>query len=366
MEKKIIDNIEYNYEIPTKINVVWAGKEQFVQKLKITEEYLTKHKKFYIVNNDIKNCSLCNNSDNKNNISIGFFKLNKIIWDSNLRHYITKHNIIPSDIFIDYIYKFNIKNKQQRLKLDGVLYTKSNIRYIKLDRNQIMIMDALMKHGGYTKKYISSDKTKKIYRYSEHSGLIDFNNQGVDKIVIVGNTNRIDKGDSEIYLPKNIPEAYDYEYIFHTHPPTPKPGGRAHIGILYEIPSVSDIFHFIDHYNNGTTQGSIVIASEGLYIIACSEIKTKKININENNFYKEINKTYQIIQKEGIEKYGIDFKTKYFYSVISQDIEFINKINSVLNKYKLHIYYYPRTRDVTNKKWIIDTVYLPVYIVEPI
>ena len=35
-----------------------------------------------------------------------------------------------------------------------------------------------------------------------------------------------DKVDKELLLPQNIPDAFDYEYIFHTHPATPDPLNR--------------------------------------------------------------------------------------------------------------------------------------------
>ena len=101
--------------------------------------------------------------------------------------------------------------------------------------------------------------------------LLDFNNSGLEKIIISGNTSRVDANDDVIFLPKNMIDAFDYEYIFHTHPPTPKQGARANVGILYEFPSISDLFHFMDHYNEGKTQGSIVIAPEGMYIIRKKE-----------------------------------------------------------------------------------------------
>ena len=41
---------------------------------------------------------------------------------------------------------------------------------------------------------------------------------------------------------------------------------------------VFDIFHFIEHHNQGKTQGSIIIAPEGLYIIKCIN-SNLKINI---------------------------------------------------------------------------------------
>jgi hypothetical protein len=176
---------------------------------------------------------------------------------------------------MDFIKRLTIKDdkiKLQRiktetvLKLPSVIFKKEKKRLIKISKNQLRILDALMIDGGYDKKYF--DKKNKL-RFSEHAGLLDFSNNGLDKIVVSGKTERVDRDDHSILLPANMIEAYDYEYIFHTHPPTPRPGGRANVGVLYEFPSISDIFHFMDHYNNGVVQGSIIIAPEGIYIIRC-------------------------------------------------------------------------------------------------
>ena len=67
--------------------------------------------------------------------------------------------------------------------------------------------------------------------------------------------------------------------MFHTHPPTPFPGSRVVDGILYEFPSISDIYHFADHFNAGETQGSLIIAPEGMYIIRAQD------NINKIDLY---------------------------------------------------------------------------------
>lgn len=336
----------------------WTDKFQFLERLKTVQKMLKLKNKYYLKDN--KNCLLCN----KQNITSGIYQINNIAWEDGLVHYIDTHNIKPSSDFIDFIYNINFReNKSKSLKIDGTLYKMNDLKYIKLDRNQIMIMDALMMHGGYTKKYV--DEKKKMYRYSEHAGLIDFNDNNVDKIIISGRTNRIDKGDEEIYLPKNMPDAYDYEYIFHTHPPTPKPGGRADIGILYEFPSISDIFHFVDHYNEGKTQGSLVIAPEGLYNIRNLNLDKKKIKVNEDELYKKLMKAMSSSQKKAIKKYGIEFSNQTFYSVISQDHSYIKDINNVLNNYSLQIDYFSRIRDDMGE-WILDTIHLPVYVIEPI
>jgi len=336
----------------------WSGQDQFLEQL-INKE---KNIKLSETNRN-KNCLLCN----KKNINKGRYYDSEFVWEDGLKHYIEIHNIKPTDEFIEFIYLYKpITNKNELnkriIKFNSDIFVVHNIRHIKITRNQIMIMDALMRHGGYTKKYIDK-KHKNVFRYSEHSGLLDFNKNGLDKIIISGNTERIDRGDEEIYLPKNIPNAFDYEYIFHTHPPTPKPGGRADEGILYDFPSISDIFHFIDHFNGGLTQGSLVLASEGMYNIRKKQFDRKKIKINEDKMFIELQNLYPDIQDEAINKYGTNFNTKYFYEEISQNHVYINKINQILNKYNIHIDYFPRSKDETGK-WIIFDLFLPIYITE--
>lgn len=349
--------IEYPYP---EENIDWSDKINFLNRLGKIENALKIHGKYTPIKKS-KDCLLCD----QKNVFNGYYNLKDIIWEDALTHYINVHNIKPSEKFMDKMYNFQYdKNKSEVLKLDGVMYKKDDLKYIKLDRNQIMIMDALMNHGGYKKKYIDPNN-KSVYRYSEHAGLIDFNDTSVDKIIISGRTNRVDEEDDEIYLPKNIPDAYDYEYIFHTHPPTPKPGGRANLGILYEFPSISDIFHFIDHYNEGRTQGSIVISAEGLYNIRNLKLDEKKIKVNEDKMYKELSKTMNRSQNEAIEKYGDNFTDRKFFKEIAQNTDYINMINKCLEKYNIYIDYYPRVKDETGD-WIIDTLYMPIYVVEPI
>jgi hypothetical protein len=285
------------------------------------------------------------------------------VWEDGLIHYIKDHNIRPREKFIDALFfntKHSIKKSALRIKCNSAkdIEIKDGINYVKLSRNQIMIMDALMTHGGYSKRYI--DKNKQVYRYSEHAGLLDFNGNHLDKVIISGNTNRVDRGDDEIFLPQNMKEAFDYEYLFHTHPPTPKPGGRVVEGIIYEFPSLGDILHFIDHYNDGKVNGSIVIAPEGLYNIRKMKMNGEQIKVNENQLFRDISKEYNTLQKKAIKKYGSKFTTYTFYSKISQDREYIDAMNNLLNRYDLHIDFYSRDKD--NKgKWIINTLYLPIY-----
>ena len=155
----------------------------------------------------------------------------------------------------------HIDKEKVLFRMAGLIVKREKKAYVKITHNQMRILDALMNDGGYMKKYYDS---RNNFRWSEHAGLLDFSKNKLDKIIVSAKTNRTDKYDHDIFLPLNMIEAYEYEYMFHTHPPTPKEGYRAKLGIVYEFPSISDIFHFIEHYNNGHIQGSIVIAPEGV------------------------------------------------------------------------------------------------------
>lgn len=340
----------------------WQMKDMFLVKLKETQTFLEKKNKFFLFDDRLKkDCLLCG----KKNVTTGYYELGSTRWDNGLLHYIKEHNVKPSDEFIDIIFRHEVNprvlSRKKISDIKGLVVVKDNKRYLKLDRNQILIMDALMEHGGY-KIYVDQHK-KKIFRYSEHAGLLDFQDEGLEKIIISANTTRVDENDDDIYMPKNMIEAFDYEYIFHTHPPTPTVGGRAKVGVLYELPSISDIFHFIDHYNEGMVQGSIVICPEGAYIISKKDTDNKKIKIDEDEFYRKTIDTYYDVQQDGIKKYGTDFTPTVFYSQIAQDKTFIERVNKTINKFDIHIHYYSRVKDAKNR-WIIDTIYVPVYVVE--
>lgn len=249
-------------------------------------------------------------------------------------------------------------------KVVSQLYTIENKKYINITRNQLQILDALMKDGGYNKKYI--DKHNKL-RFSEHFGMLDFNNAGLEKVIISGKSNRMDKDDHEILLPDDVPDALDYEYIFHTHPPTPKPGGRVQSGILYEFPSIADIFHFAEHYNDGKTQGSIIITPEGLYLIRCKK-DDKKIKIPSEKKYNEMVQELIKIQEVAIKKYGKKISENDFYKKVANDFTYIKMFNKMLKRFwndTIFVNYKPRKYDATAKQWYIPGFYIPVSVIEP-
>ena len=149
--------------------------------------------------------------------------------------------------------------------------------------------------------------------------------------------------------------------MFHTHPPTPKPGGRrVYGGILYEFPSVSDVFHFMDHFNSGNIQGSLVVTPEGLYNIRKKDFNKNKIKVNSSNLYDKLKKVIYSVQEDAIDKYGMDFSVSVSYLRIAQDTKWINQINKTLNEFHMHIDYFPRSHN--KGKWIMESVDLPVFI----
>jgi hypothetical protein len=246
--------------------------------------------------------------------------------------------------------------------MPGLIIKREKKSYVHISRNQMLILDALMNDGGYSKKYID---TKNNLRWSEHSGLLDFSKNKLDKIIVSGKTQRTDKDDHEIFLPLNMIEAYDYEYIFHTHPPTPKAGGRIKEGILYEFPSINDIFHFIEHYNNGNVQGSIIIAPEGVYIIKSTLGVDDKIIINnEDKAFEELTIEMFKIQDEAIRKYG-NVSENNFYEKVAQNHKYIKKFNEKLKEYNIKVLYKAREKDKSGN-WIINGLSVAVNPIEPI
>jgi hypothetical protein len=346
------------YPFPTQQNP-WPDSKTLANRLALVNEYLELKKKYELY--DVpRDCLICG----KKNITTKRFIFMETIWEDGLLHYITEHNIQPSIKFKQLLFRndvIDVENKRtkQLLKNESMLtlerIKKNNKQYVMIERNQLMILDALMIHGGYSKRYV--DVEKDLNRYSEHAGLLDFEGTTLTKIVVSGRTNRVDVGDDEIFLPMHMEEMFEYEYIFHTHPPTPKPGGRAVDGILYEFPSIGDLYHFIDHHNEGNVIGSLVVTAEGLYNIRKLTSTINDIDVDEDALYKNYQKASSKIQKDAINKYGTKFNSNYFYSRIAQDTSYIETLNGTLNEYEMHIDYYPRQKNKSGN-WFIDTVFL--------
>ncbi|AYV77421.1 MAG: hypothetical protein Dasosvirus2_17 [Dasosvirus sp.] len=343
----------------------WFGWETFIERLEIINDYLNNKKNYSDYAHPFA-CYICG----KKNVSSRRYYLKNVMWEDSLVHYISLHGIEPNEAFKDFIYQQKIGIMASRSKKISLLSNKKKSKgyilqaekvrrndknYVKLDKNQLLILDALMIHGGFQKKYQKDN----INIYSEHAGIIDFEYGVVNKIIVAANTTRVESDDGEIYLPVDTDDIAQYEYIFHTHPPTPKEGGRATDGILYEFPSIGDLFHFIEFHNDKDSHiiGSLVVTAEGMYNIRKLSNNYEKIDIDDDKLFREYDRKFYKIQREAIDKYGTRFGKKEFYSVIAQDTSFIDQYNKFLNKYNIHIDFYPRKKD-KNNNWYIDTIYL--------
>jgi hypothetical protein len=243
---------------------------------------------------------------------------------------------------------------------------KYSTRRIKITQNQLQIFDALLNDGG-VKKYVDSNNN---LRYSEHAGIFDFNKCKLERLIISGDTNREDEDDTDILFPEDNIKALDYEYIFHTHPPTPYPGARAEHGILYEFPSIADLYHFAYHHNDGKIQGSIIIAPEGIYIIRLKK-NVDSIPYPSEKIAKKMEILHTKIQALAIRRHGADYiseaRQKYFYEVVAQDRTYIKMFNKLVKKYfneNIVITYKAREYDVLTDKWIMKNMYVKVEPVE--
>ena len=194
--------------------------------------------------------------------------------------------------------------------------------------------------------------------YSEHSGLLDFDNKSLDKIIINGKNNYYDKNDTQILLPKNIKDEADYEFIFHTHPMTKN---RLNDKIIYEFPSLSDLLNFSENYNDGYTQGSIIVCPEGIYIIyAINNSKKIPLKLLNNNLeYKLLD-----INLKAYNKYFKKYSKKFFYTKIIKDFTFIKEYNKLIKSLNLIVKYYPRKKK--NNIYILPNLYLKLNIIETI
>jgi hypothetical protein len=270
------------------------------------------------------------------------------------------HKLYPSVFFINFINHLIILND---IILNPIIRTKENIEYhdVLIDHNQLQILDALMKNGS---KLIYENHNNfhpnPKYIYSEHSGTIKISNYKITQIIISAQTNRINTNDSNILLPIHMKNDFDFEYIFHTHPNDSVIGGRIKDGILYEFPSANDIFNFMNHFNKGSTLGSIIIAPEGLYLIRPRYFSLEHYPIKRKS-YQQLQKFLIKLEDEALQLHQESIKkldNKIFYENIANDFITINKLNDYLKIYNIYIEYYPRY--LQNNNWILRSIYLKI------
>lgn len=339
------DMLNNPYPKQTHHSAEWNGAVLFSRKLLKLQQSLISQLEFVKIPK--LSCKLCKQKD----IGDKEYVLKRRHWRDDLIHNIIYHNYIPNVDFIEFILGHYVGIvSDNRIRLPTLLY--GNNDHVKIDRNQLQILDSLMKNGGYTKKYTDSKGTLK---YSEHAGLLIFDDNELDKIIISGDSVRTNEQDPEILLPSTLKEALDCEYIFHTHPPTPYPGSRVKNGVLFELPSPSDITHFIEHSVIGITKGSLIITPEGLYNIRINNPKQPKYMFKDRKELKRLKKQMQDIETKIQRKYIRHTKTSFYE--IAKNKAFLKPLNDFLEKYNIHIDFYPRVKN-TNGEWVLDRVYL--------
>jgi hypothetical protein len=301
--------------------------------------------------NSKKICRSCNNSE--------FYCLSNIIWPNNIEHMINKHNLYPSEYFIKIISNMCIINKTLINPPMIISEIGSQIDFVPFHYNKLLIIDALM-HSGSNPIYRNDDNLSNLY--SEHSGVISIKNNVIDNIIVSGLTDRLDTNDTNIYLPHDEQQSYEYEYMFHTHPNTNKNLERLKEGIIYEFPSASDIFYFAQCHNKGKSQGSIIVSTEGIYVIRQIECQ-KMITFNKST-YAQLNKFILDLENDAFLKYKniIDmssvqnFSLDIFHENIGLDFEYITRYNDFIKQYNLFIEYYPREKK--NDQWYLRSINL--------
>ena len=222
-----------------------------------------------------------------------------------------------------------------------------------IEKNDLFVLDALM-HDGSQQKY---SHTSTNLKYSEHGGLLDFDKHGLERIIVTTHK-ETDKTDPEIYFPTVTDDADDYEFMYHTHPPTPTPGARAKIGVVYEIPSLSDINTFIITYLEGKTQGSIIVAPEGFYVIRALKKKLKP----EEYQLDELMNSIMYMNYKYAEKYKFHVTVDIFYKKIITNNKLQIKLKQLIEKYtnkEITIDYFKRKKD-SNGNWVVNKLYLIV------
>ena len=278
-----------------------------------------------------------------------------------------KHNIIDENIYKIFCIG----------KIADVINKNTNITWCLFSTNSLNIIDGLYEIGSnqiYSEKK-KSVRESKILRYSEHSGYIYITGDKINKMTIFNN-HRTEKSDPYIYMPSNTMEAFTVNYLFHTHPKTPHLGSRIKNGLIYELPSISDILHFIEHHNRGKLLGSLVIAPEGIYLIRKNIFDRDKIKIDYDIFMDEMDEIYAECFNESLGDYSyinirehkinneIKLPENIFYEQIAPNFKYLKKINFKLLKYDLCIEYFPRVllSNLENftHRWLFPDIYIPI------
>ena len=240
-----------------------------------------------------------------------------------------------------------------------------------ISRNQLLLFRAMQKMGSrkiYLKDW-TAKKDKK--RLMEYSGSIDFDKTGLEKYIVDGKAIALDEEESDnysnylIYSPRIIDATEDYEFNFHTHP-----GNR---NTLIEPIHIGDIQVFIEaNRDKNKTQGELVFAPEGIYLIRCK---------NQNRISKEIPEEDESIcddLEQDIFEEANDFfenqfnkrknknKLKFIYKFVAKKIKkkIITPMNKIYSKYNIFLDFFPVKFNRKTKMWSYSSIRLPVKVIE--
>lgn len=324
---------------------MWSFQHEF---LKYYKSYISRVETF--IENDINICPICGYEDKEKRIYYDLYYY--ICWGSLTYHMIKEHNFKPHDRLIDSIISL------------------STIQYFKLKRNDLIFFEGLMYAGGRQKKFKYTEKKydkdeidydkKRLYVYSEYSGFLDVKCQPryceLDNIITLSK-DRVFDGE-EIYLMFYLDKRMKTkQYMFHTHPPTPKAGSRIQTDhLVYEIPSPGDINKFARikcQYSH--VEGSIIFAPEGVYAIMVKDRKKPVHNFDLKDFDHQ---AYVNSIENSYNKYGFINNEIDFYKNVLYDFSHVNALNKIVDKYNLKIAYYPKELNHENK-YVYGKLFLP-------
>ena len=304
-----------------------------------------------------------------------FYRIGYIIWPDTLLGEFNSGNF-PSEYFINCITSLEIFDNQIINPPIGInKHLIPNFRIIPINHNKLLILDALARQG--SSAYYKLDKKQCVkkaleklsigsdgedcidsYIYSEHSGAISVKNGKISDVVVSATSNRISNADPSIFLPRNDDILARHPYIFHTHPVTDAYGSRQKSGIVFDFPSPNDIFNFVTYHNTAIAQASIVVATEGMYVIR-PMFYEKKIALPSAAFDKIKNGIVKIEKRAYAKYYDIikgELSEEIYLTNIACDLSFINMFNDLIDEYNLYVEYYPRRKK--KNQWAMHGIYL--------
>ena len=358
LDKVINTKIKYKYDYNNKIypypiphDTKWNKQDAFYSKfLKVnklaTLEIFTQRIKYKIKKGLIyPNCLLCGEQNIYNDIR-GLINTN-IHWTDTLFHYISVHNVKPSDEFINFILNYKYKNR--------IIYDTLPSQTFILPMRQLHILDLLLKSNIIPKV--------ETYNNSKIKGLIDFTLDGIKSISIDSNLGELTYVSGKGL---NIARKYDiqnYEVMFYIHPLF---NIKTHIlqNHLISLPTLLQYNIFIVHFMDKITQGMLINTMEGMYYIYCTDPKLEYIMyFTSRDLRIKLEKLIQLINTKLIKKYGLNIDDNIFYSKIAQETKHITEINKILNQKQIHLKYYPRV--FKKGKWIHQKIELDIQVKIP-